>query len=380
LFKAPILNYVVHPEYLKKPRIHDGFDVAVATFDLKDALPPVGDPDRFKRKMVKITPFFTNSFIHKAEERILIIGYPGEKNGYLYEMEGTIHGTKKRKGGTEVIIYRDLDTTCGQSGAPVYKLDEEGELEIIGIHVGYFKKKKANLATLITQKLKQWILGCIEGEIPIDRDFNSNISRPKEPGLKKVSSNTLELEKLLQGTSDTPVKIDSSFTLTLDGNSPEDRKFVQEAQSWQFPAFKKLEIKNIEGFNTEESRADLIEFLHNSTPEALKYVMVSGANHPDVTPFIEGLGALFDVVTDEIYLNSLKIDQDCLAKVFAKSCKAKRLALIWCFLDISSVFEIDWEIDYTIEELDLYMTCSEFDSKCLDSSKIRVFARALSKS
>lgn len=112
---------MVHPEYLKRPRIHDGFDIAVATFDLNNALPPLPDIDRFKRKCIKSMPYFTASFHHNIGDEILIIGYPGEKQGYLYEMTGTIHSSKKRKGGTEVIIYKDIDTTCGQSGAPVYK-------------------------------------------------------------------------------------------------------------------------------------------------------------------------------------------------------------------------------------------------------------------
>jgi hypothetical protein len=94
MFKAPILNYTVHPEYLKRPRIHDGYDIAVATFDLMDALPPVEDINRQKRKFVKVMPYFTSSFNHNPGDEILIIGYPGERQGYLYEMRGTIHANK----------------------------------------------------------------------------------------------------------------------------------------------------------------------------------------------------------------------------------------------------------------------------------------------
>ena len=108
--------------------------------------------------------------------------------------------------------------------------------------------------------------------------------------------------------------------------------------------------------------------------------MISGLNHPDISPFIEGLKTLFDVVSDEIFLSSFTIEEPELSDIFAKCYKVKRLALIWCFLKISPVFEIDWKIDYMIEELDLYMTWSEYDSKWLDSNKLRLFARALSKS
>lgn len=296
-------------------------------------------------------------------------------------MEGSIHGTKKRKGGTEVIIYRDIDTTWGQSGAPVYTLDDEDDLEIIGIHVGFFKKKKANLATLITQKLKNWIVGWIQGEIAVDKEFDTSASRPKDPALKKTGSSWDDIIKILQNESTEPIVLDSNFILKLDGNLERDRKIVQLLQNLQFPNYKKLEIKNIEGFNeNEEIRSAFNEFLHNSTPFSLKYAMISGTNHPDISPFIEGLKSLFDVVSDEVYLSSFTIEEPELSDVFAKCYKVKRLALIWCFLKISPVFEIDWKIDYLIEELDLYMTCSEYDSKWLDSNKLRLFARALSKS
>lgn len=78
---------------------------------------------------------------------------------------------------------------------------------------------------------------------------------------------------------------------------------------------------------------------------------------------MEGLSPLFEVATDEIYLDCLSIDEDSLSTTFTKGCKVKRLALCYCYLEVSPIFKIDWEIDYSIEELDLYMSCNEFDSK-----------------
>lgn len=318
LFKAPILNYVVHPEYLKRPRIHDGFDIAVATFELNDALPPVDDIDRFKRKCIKYMPYFTASHSHNTGDSILIIGYPGEKHGFLYQMEGTIYATKKRKAGTEVIIYRDIDTTCGQSGAPVYKKDEDGEWEIIGIHVGYFKKKKANLATLITHKLKHWIVGCIEGQIPLDLDFDPKVHRAKQVPLNKTNSSAAIQKLLLEIDHDQP-SLNSDFVLKLDGSNPSHKKFIHEVQTYTFPNYKSLQISNLQGFTTKEELEDLFEFLSTSTPDKLKYLMLSSNDHIKIGPFMEVFSHLFEVITNEIYLDSFSIDEEDLKQIFSKA-------------------------------------------------------------
>lgn len=360
-FKAPIRNYVVHPEYLKRPRIHDGYDIAVASFDLTDALPPIENIDRFKRKVVKVIPFFTGNFFHQSGEQILVIGYPGEKHGHLYEMQGTIHATKKRKGGTEVMIYRDIDTTCGQSGAPVYKKDAEGEWEIIGIHVGFFKKKKANLATIITLKLRNWIIGCIEGNIPIDLDFDPTKRKVNQPIMRKNNSKD-EIEMLLKDLNSEDTVLDAKFILKLDGKSDRDKSFIQKVCDMEFPPFTKLEIKNLDAFTSNE-RNTLVDMMTNATPESLKSLVLVSSNHTELKLFIEGLSRLLEVVTDELYLENLSLDNDTLATIFKKAHKVKRLVLNWCYVEVLPSLDLDWEIDYNIEHLDLHQTCNEFDSK-----------------
>lgn len=141
----------------------------------------------------------------------------------------------------------------------MFKQDEDGEWEIIGIHVGFFKKKKANLATLITHKLKNWIIGCIEGQIPIDIDFEPKAKRTKEPVMYKQDSNN-GLEILLKEAGKEPT-ITSSYVLKLDGKSDKDKEFIFQAQNIKFPPYTKLEIVNLEGFNTKESIDTFVEFL-----------------------------------------------------------------------------------------------------------------------
>ena len=62
-------------------------------------------------------------------------------------MEGTVFEIKKRKT-TTLIYYNDIDTTKGQSGSPIY-LIRDGIYYLIGVHVGYFKKRKMNVGTAI---------------------------------------------------------------------------------------------------------------------------------------------------------------------------------------------------------------------------------------
>jgi V8-like Glu-specific endopeptidase len=55
-------------------------------------------------------------------------------------------------------IFYDIDTHGGQSGAPVYVLGDSRLL--VGIHKGFWAKKRLNFATMITTSvidtLKWW--------------------------------------------------------------------------------------------------------------------------------------------------------------------------------------------------------------------------------
>jgi hypothetical protein len=285
----------------------------------------------------------------------------------------------KRKGGTEVIVYRDIDTTCGQSGAPVFKKDVDGEWEIIAIHVGFFKKKKANLATLITCNIRNWIVGCIEGKIPIDQEFDPALKQVKHPKLLKRGSSE-EIKRLMLKIYDGGSTIDDTFSLVIDGKIDSHKVFVRECQNMKFPNYNKLTINNLQAFASKEEQESLNEFLLTATPETLKNFLIESSDHVDIEPIIEGLGSVLLATKNEIYFDCIKINEAALSTIFSKACKVKRLVLCWCFIDISAVFKIDWEVDYLIEELDLYASCSEFNAHVLDEKKLPIFARALSRS
>ena len=57
-----------------------------------------------------------------------------------------------------LILYKDIDTTKGQSGSPVYLIKPnirtgEEEYRLIGIHVGFIDSFQANGATCIDNRM-----------------------------------------------------------------------------------------------------------------------------------------------------------------------------------------------------------------------------------
>ena len=57
----------------------------------------------------------------------MVGGYPAEHSGDLYKMTGKIKKIKKTTNGMTLIYYDDLQTSFGQSGAPVFLVRETSE-------------------------------------------------------------------------------------------------------------------------------------------------------------------------------------------------------------------------------------------------------------
>ena len=76
-------------------------------------------------------------------------------------MKGTIHEIKTMSQGGKIILYKNINTSGGQSGSPVIlikkKKDGTREYHIIGVHVCYSNSIKANIATAITDSMYEWI-------------------------------------------------------------------------------------------------------------------------------------------------------------------------------------------------------------------------------
>ena len=148
LLNAKITHYHIFPDYLKYPHIHEGYDLAIGILE--------------KSAKVKGLPISKNSYFSdiddecaKAGDKIMVTGYPGEKNGYLYYMEGTIKEIISQ-GKRKIILYDNIHTTPGQSGSSVY-LKKRDAWHRIGIHVCFDQSANVNIATAITQDFHDWL-------------------------------------------------------------------------------------------------------------------------------------------------------------------------------------------------------------------------------
>jgi len=147
--KAWVSKYSLYPGYQTSPILTSGNDLAIGLLNGGD----------FSR--AGISRDSTLSQIEQVEAKIgdtiMVVGYPVEKEGFLYKMEGTISGILNIGGDRKIILYKDIDTTGGQSGGPVY-LKRGNIWHLIGIHVGFDPSVRSNVATAITGSILSWIL------------------------------------------------------------------------------------------------------------------------------------------------------------------------------------------------------------------------------
>lgn len=94
----------------------------------------------------------------KDELRLVrVMGYPNDpgKADDPYEMCGTIHSVDLQK---RIIIYKDIQTSGGQSGSPVLVMRDTCWV-VIGIHTGWDRNRngKIHIATMLTGANFSWI-------------------------------------------------------------------------------------------------------------------------------------------------------------------------------------------------------------------------------
>jgi len=151
LIQAKVTSFHIHPMYHDHWELHEGYDIAIAKLD--------GD---FNRAPPSQNSYWSDieSEGAKEGEEICVIGYPGEKDGFLYMMKGTIYEIRSLDSNRKIILYNDINTTPGQSGSPVY-LKRGAKWARIGVHVGYDPSVKCNVATGITKEMKSWICNSV---------------------------------------------------------------------------------------------------------------------------------------------------------------------------------------------------------------------------
>jgi len=150
--KFKILRWVVHPKYPHKEvnAWRSGYDIAIAEFDKRS----YKDDEVIAQNSAWAID--ADNRVHKGSS-IKIWGYPGEKAGSQYGMQGNVLHLKTTSAGGKIIAYDNLDTTPGQSGSPVALYDQNSDKHIIvGVHVA--GTIEANVGTLMTTEIANWII------------------------------------------------------------------------------------------------------------------------------------------------------------------------------------------------------------------------------
>merc|ERR1711933_481436 len=117
-------------------------------------------------KPLKLRPFGSKSVYKNSK----VIGFPGEieKKGQLYGMSGDYNVNDK---GT-LISYKQIDTSRGQSGSPIFchsenKYDDDDDIfirfdEIIGVHTGGSLARGKNWGTAFNDEKLKWIADVLQ--------------------------------------------------------------------------------------------------------------------------------------------------------------------------------------------------------------------------
>lgn len=166
LWKLEINKMRVHPRYDGEEA--SGFDIAVC--------PVVRQPHEFDLRVrySKLTTDCQWISVDPADIKvgyeIEVGGYPGEKNGYPHVQRGKIKHIKRTKEGGCILFY-DVDTTPGNSGSPIWMVDErffddfknKNKLRkgitkfTIGIHSGHSVVDMLNYGILTTPAIQKWM-------------------------------------------------------------------------------------------------------------------------------------------------------------------------------------------------------------------------------
>ena len=128
---------------------HDKHDMAVIKVVINEDF-------MFYNVFPKLVSFENNTGYHDCinNNECFIAGYPAEKRGGLYGMNGTYRYIKNNIYNNDTICYDDIDTTGGQSGSPIFVNNNN----IVGVHIRAGENgNKANYGCPLNDKKIKWI-------------------------------------------------------------------------------------------------------------------------------------------------------------------------------------------------------------------------------
>jgi len=163
----------IHPRY--KNLSDDGFDIALSK--LTNEVAGKNWNERSFSVVFDTKLKWVNPKNLKKGHKLIVNGYPGEKQGFPYTSTGNlVHVVETKNGGC--VVYYDADSTPGVSGSPIdLIIEDEKEAEAldikygsnvfyprkltIGVHTGHDPIANLNYGTVITKSLHKWIKNMI---------------------------------------------------------------------------------------------------------------------------------------------------------------------------------------------------------------------------
>lgn len=183
------------------------------------------------------------SQLESKMKEIMVVGFPGGVNkGKLMGMKGSGVVFK------ELIEYKNIDTSAGQSGCPVYYC-EKGEIFILGIHYG--ATSGSNVATILSPRHIKFLKQCFKKsskiQKPVVKPGNTSPYAQVLPGDKSPQKT---IHKMVHSMSHSPPHKHNSHESSFPHNSVSSTKerkdgnmlntFVQENSKDKSPYLQKV--------------------------------------------------------------------------------------------------------------------------------------------
>eukprot|EP01084_Bolivina_argentea_P120387 213366_1 len=175
--RFPIESAEVYPAYFQNPQntvSYSGYDLAICVANLSE-----NSIDTYFKLVDLFKPMLVDSFDRNGGYNIF--GFPGDdKEGELWGMFSYVKNAQYIERQNELIRYSNIDTTGGQSGAPIY-FSIYGTVCIIGVHTGGRVEIGKNWGTRLTKDKLEWI-----GQMICGNNYSVNINHIEQKLRNKI--------------------------------------------------------------------------------------------------------------------------------------------------------------------------------------------------
>ena len=183
--KIKLQKFYIHPKYVNKDELYDGYDFAIGIFD-QSKLP----------KGYKPLEWSKNDLKKGGSLEVDVVGFPSEYKKIQCGMSGQASIEKNNRTQCLLITYSNtkIYTSEGQSGCPV--VDVKDKQKVIGVHVGKDSSLDQNVATKLNPSLLLWVLRSVLGmDEQVFKDVYHFQIPPKEPE-DQIHKNQCNLAKI----------------------------------------------------------------------------------------------------------------------------------------------------------------------------------------